>query len=132
VLEKTTLPGDFSLSRIFRVAVPSRSDNLPQARKKCSVMLHDSPRLVKYNSMEFSALGAPQDLAKGLHSSCLEGAICQHAAGFALIPAMVLPWWTTESKMAVWRVVFWGWRPKAVPQPKSSGNGSRLSNLAPT
>jgi len=56
--------------------LPSPSDNLPQARKKSSVLLHRSPRLVKYNSMEFSALGAPQAMAKGLHSSSLEGALC--------------------------------------------------------
>jgi hypothetical protein len=59
----------------FRKVLLSPSDNLPQARKKSSVMLHGSPRLIKYKSMELSALGGPQAVAKGLHSSSLGGAV---------------------------------------------------------
>jgi multidrug resistance efflux pump len=65
-------------------------------------------------------------VAEGLHSSSVEGALCWHATGFALIPATVLPPWTIESKTGVLRVALWK------PRPKSSGTGSHLSNLAPT
>ncbi len=61
----------------------------PSARhEKHSRLCSVGDRLGRYNSMEVSALGDREVVARELHSYC-EGAVCWHAKGFASIPAMV-------------------------------------------
>lgn len=81
--------------------------------------------------LPYLKLENPHDLICGVHNNReagntnLGGFVCSHGTGFALIPAMVLQKWSTESKMALWRVVLWRRTPQkeATSLSKSSGNG---------